>query len=363
MIKKLIIIILLILIFALNINADELTVDDYITDEMKDCLPDDILNEDAEKGTVINYKTLISLVVNSFKDVLHDVFGNFFAIFGLVVISSCMNLFATTMKSGSLLKVFSYVSMLCFAVVLYGILNDLWGDMSELFSKINVLMNGITPATTVLYAIGGNVSTAAVTQAGMSVILTVFQDICYYGLRPILQICFGFSIVSCLSVTIDLTPIARFVRTTYTTVLVFVISLMTCIMTMQNMLSQSSDSLALRTVKFASSISVPLVGGALGDATSSLAVGLSSVKVTFGVLAVFSIFTMVLPVIISLWFNKIAFSLGGAVASLFGVSKEGMLISSASELINFAIAMVVSVSVMFIINIAVFAKSVSALGG
>jgi len=56
-------------------------------------------------------------------------------------------------------------------------------------------------------------------------------------------------------------------------------------------------------------------------------------------------------------------SLGGVICSVFGISREGELISSAAELINFALAITFSLSLMFIINLCIFAGAATALGG
>ncbi|MBE6686951.1 MAG: hypothetical protein E7591_06930 [Ruminococcaceae bacterium] len=362
MIKRIIIITTVLLLFSLPCYCYEPNIGEYIPEEMEDKLPGGIIDS-VENENTLDYKYIFESIGKFFKSSVKGVLKNFFTILSLAIVSACFNMLCNTLESESIKKTFSYISSVCFAVILYSILDSLWSEMSLLFEDINSLMNAITPSITLIYALGGNVTSAAVNEAGTSILLTVFQDICYYGLRPILQICFGFSIVSCMSGSLNLAPIARFVRTAYTTLLVFVISIMGCVMSLQSMLGQASDSLGMRTVKFASSAAIPIVGGALSEAASSVAKGIGMIKSGFGILAIIAIGLMVLPIIIDLWMNKMAFSLGSAICGVFGIERESTLISSAGELINFALAISTAVSILFILNIALFTRAAVAIGG
>ena len=334
-------------------------VGEYITPEMEEYLPSDIIDED----NVINYDSLSDRLFSGMADMVKAVVSRLFTILGVVILTAVFSVYANTVCGEGLRKCFSFLSSAVVVIILFGILSDIWEEMSRLLEQINGFMTGLTPVTTVLYSLGGNVTTAAVNDSAMSLILTVFEKLCYHGIKPMLQICFGFSIASALSGNVNLKPISGLVRKTYTTVLVFSMSMMTCILSLQNLLTRSSDSLAMRTVKFASASSVPLVGGCLGEATETVAAGVISIRSTFGVLAILAIGIMVLPGILSLWLNKMAFSIGATLSSVFGLGKESELINDACELVNFAIAITVSCSVMFIICVAVFANASAAIGG
>ncbi|MBR5514622.1 MAG: hypothetical protein IKU52_00290 [Clostridia bacterium] len=363
MIKKLVLFLAVAFLLSFPSYCYEGDVSEYIPKEMQDKLPEDILENSKEAGSIINYEKIIDALLGFFKNSLKSVLKNFFTILSLVIISACFNMLCNSLQSEGIKRCFSYITSICFAVVLYKILDSLWTDMSVLFQDVNSFMNAVTPSITMIYVLCGNISSAAVNEAGTSIMLTVFQDICYYGIRPILQVCFGFSVVSCMSGSLNLAPISRFVRSTYTTILIFVISIMSFVMSLQTMLGQSGDSLGIHTVKFASSVAIPIVGGALSEATTSIARGVGMVKTSFGILAVIALAMMVLPTLINLWMNKLAFNLGCAVCSVFGIEKESELVSSAGELINFALAITCAVSVMFILNIALFSRASVALGG
>lgn len=358
MTRSIIFIITLLVLLPLPVQAYD-DVEEYITPEMREYLGDDILTED----NIIDYSVAIESIRADIGSYISKAAERFLSILGILIMAAVFSVYSASICSDAMKKCFSFLTTAVLAVILFGVLYEIWQEMSELLGEINIFVTALTPVTTILYSLGGNITTATVNNSAMSLILTVFENICYHGIMPMLQICFGFSIVSVLSPGLSIRSISGFVRKTYTTVLIFAISMMTTILSLQNMLSSSNDSLAMRTIKFASSSSVPIVGGCLGEATETVAAGIGAVRTTFGILAIIAIAVMVLPGIISLWLNKLAFSLGSAVAGIFGLSKEGELISDACELINFALAITAACSVMFIICIAVFAGAATAVGG
>lgn len=357
MIRRIAVTALMLIIFVMPINAYD-DVSAYITDEMKEVLPDDIISEDD-----IDYNTLWDEFIDSITRILPVILHNMTSILSVIILSAVFNTLGTSVTSNGIQSCLGYLSTGCIAVAVYNILSSVWQEMTALLSRINTFMTALTPVTTLLYSMGGNITTAAVNNTAMSIILTVFETICYYGIKPMLQICFGFSIISAMSGSIDLKPVASFVRKTYTTVLVFVMTSMICILSLQNMLTRPKDSLGIRTIKFAAANSIPIVGGALGEAAATVGVGISAIRGSLGVLAILALLIMILPSVISMWLNKVSFSLMSAICSVFGLSKEQGLIAGAAELMNFALAITISSSMMFVISVSLFATAQSVNGG
>ncbi len=357
MIRKIIVIILISTVFILPLHAyDDLS--DYITDEMESVLPSEVI-----EGEDISYSWLWDRITEAISKVIPAIMQNTTSVLSVVILSAVFNILCSSVTSTGVQKCLQYLSSGCIAMTAYNILSAIWEDMTILLSYINTFMTTLTPVTTLLYSMGGNLTTAAVNNTAMGIILTVFEAICYHGIRPMLQICFGFSIISALSGSIDLRPVATFVRKTYTTVIVFVMTSMICILSLQNMLSRPKDSLGIRTIKFAAANAVPIVGGAVSEAAATVGAGVSAIRGSLGVLAILAIAVMVLPPLLSMWLNKISFSLMSAVCSVFGMTKEEGLISGAAELINFALAITISSTMMFIISISLFATAQTVTGG
>lgn len=357
-IRFLLLIFLCIIFTGLSCNATA-ELEGYITEEMEEYLPEGI--NDETKG--IDYNAFIKRITDVIKDDAPSIAKDILSIISVIILSAVVKLFSDCMQNRGIQRMFSYLSSICVGLTVYSVLEDAWNGLSTLMSQIHSFMITLTPVTTLLYSIGGNITTATVNSAAMSLILTIFENISYYALKPVLCVCFGFSLISAISGRINLSPVSDFVRKIYTTVLVFIISTMTCILSLQHMWTSANDTLALRTVKFAAASSVPLVGGALSEASATLAVGIGAIRKSFGMLAILAIIMMVVPGLIKLVVSKLAFSLVSAMCGIFGLDKERSILRGAYELMNFAIAIVTACSVMFIINVYLLSGSVAAFGG
>ncbi len=356
MIGRIVCIAVVLILFCTPIMAYDAS--EYITDEMEQNLPDGIVVDDR-----ISYSTLLEEISKALGDTLPQVVKDTAVLLAVIILSALFGTLAGSVRTAGVQRCLGYLSTACIAMAVYNTLSSVWTEMSELLSRINTFMTTLTPVTTLLYSMGGNLTTAALNDTAMGIILTVFETVCFHCIKPMLQVCFGFSIISALSSGIDLRALGSFVRRTYTTVLMFVMSTMICILTLQNMLTRPKDSLGIRTVKFAAANSIPIVGSALGEAAATVGVGMSAIRGNFGVLAILALVMMILPPIISMWLNKISFSLMSAVCSVFGLTKEQEIISGGAELMNFALAITLSSAVMFIISIYLFATAQAVVGG
>ncbi|MBR4881690.1 MAG: hypothetical protein IKU19_07130 [Clostridia bacterium] len=357
MIRNILVAFLVLAVFLTPVCAYD-DVEEYITEDMEDVLPEDIILQDT-----INYDTLWDSFCDGIKGVLPGVLQNMTSVLSVVVLSAVFNTLGDSLASRGVRECLGYLSSGCIAMAVYNALSAVWEEMIGLLSRINTFMTTLTPVTTLLYSMGGNITTAAVSNAAMGIILTVFETLCYHGIRPMLVICFGFSIISALSGSIDLKPISTFVRKTYTTVLVFTMTSMICILSLQNMLTRPKDSLGIRTIKFAAANSIPIVGGALGEAAATVGVGISAIRGSLGVLAILALLIIILPSVLSMWMNKIFFSFMSALCSVLGLSKEQGVIAGAAELMSFALAITLSSGMMFIISISLFATAGAVTGG
>jgi hypothetical protein len=101
---------------------------------------------------------------------------------------------------------------------------------------------------------------------------------------------------------------------------------------------------------------VPLVGASINDSLRTITSSIGIIKSSTGVLGIFIIFLMVLPIIIYLILNKISFGLLASIAKSLLNDKESGILDEANSLCTYFLTLVCSSSVLFIIAITVFIK-------
>lgn len=129
-----------------------------------------------------------------------------------------------------------------------------------------------------------------------------------------------------------------------------VMTIFVSLLTIQNLIGVAADNAGTKAVKFAVSNFIPVVGGALSDAYTTVQ---SCVKVlksgvgAFGILAAGVIF---LPVLLELILWLAAVNLSAVVGDLFELKEISVLLRSVGKVISAMIAIVVCCMVILIIS-------------
>lgn len=362
--KKLIPIIIvfniIITVFSLPAFAKEVgTVDEYLDKEVLDALPNEI-KDVLETNEAYNGPTVqgsLNYIVSLLNTLFDPVLNNFFMIIGVVILCSCFYMLAGIGRDSASVRIYRFLASICLAVMIFGILKDIWLDLDDLLMKLNTLMNSITAATTSVYALSGSVTAAVVNESQMMMVLTLIEDLIYYSTYPVLQICFGMSFISCIGESVDLSSLASLIRKTFTTVLIILMSIVTTVLSFQNTLAQSNDSFMIRTAKIASGSFIPLVGNALSEATRTIAAGIDSLKSTLGIISIIALISTVLPLFISIWLNRFSFSIASAFCEALGLDREAGFLKGSAEILDFSIAIIAAIAMIFVIDLIIFVKS------
>ncbi len=355
-----IIIMIVLLITAMPVMSydPEAAMDDIrnlIPGDIQDYLPEHLFDTENDASSS-DPNLLLRAGVIMLKAAFKPALTVFASIMGFVIIMSVFSALKQNIMKGSLSSTFELVSAVCMALCLYTIMNRLWDDSFTALEQLSLFMNGMLPVMTSLYAAGGNIATATVSNAGMMALLTLFQNIARYALYPALRVCFGLSIVSCVG-GINLGGITALVRNTFTITLSFMMAMLSVVLAYQTKLSLSADNVAVRTVKFAAGSFIPVVGGAVSEAVRVVMGSLSYIKSAVGFIAVLVIALIVLPVILRLFLYKITLGLSSGIAKILGCDREGAFLTEMSGLLNLTLAILSSSSVLFILNVTLFIKS------
>jgi len=228
--------------------------------------------------------------------------------------------------------------------------------------RMDVVISAMLPIMTLIYTLGGNVATAVVNSSGTAITLSVINTLCQHGLFPVLKTLFGLSLTSSVGGFQGINEISKTVRTIFTVILSGMVTVFSIFMLFKTNLAIASDGVAARTVKFAGSF-VPVIGSALGDSVRGLISSLSLIKSSCGLVGIVIVLCATLPILICIITNKICFDLAGGVANMLGCEAEGKIMKEFSSILNFALAITVTISVLFVFELTIFINTSLVLGG
>ena len=337
-----------------------------IPDEVADRLPDEMYSGDAESiGEALTELTsseyIFSLISELFGSGIGDALGVAARLCGILLISAVFASFKKSLNSEALSKAVGFCSSCAVFAAVIDMQYEQLSMVEGFFERLNSLFLGMIPVTGAIYAMGGNISTAAAGNTAMYTFLAVSERICASTIIPISCVCTALALCRGVAHEINLQGISSGIKKCYVFVLGMIMTILTALLAAQTTLTAAADSTAARAAKMVTSSMIPHVGGSVSDTLRTVASSVQYMKGIVGVSGIIFIVILLLPTLISLILTRFAFSFSGCVADLLGCEGESKLIGELGQVYGCMIAAVAMSSVMFILALNIFIKTTVAL--
>lgn len=360
--RALLVIAALILLLPLRAGAEGVS-DMYgaLPDGVRDSLPDRLENDISENGesavASLGAEYIASLAASALKAAFAYSVKPLAAVIGVLLLSALLNSAGATAAGGEAVALSSAVSV---TVTLFGAITPLFKLTSDTLSGIGLIMKGILPVMTGIYAMSGNITAASVNSTWLMLLLTFLETLTESLLMPLLCTCTGFIAVTTLfrfTGAPDMSGVSGELKKALTFLLAAAGTVFTTVMAHQTALAKSADSVALRSLKFASGNMIPVIGGALGEAADGYLAGVSLIRSASGTLAAAAVISYVLPALLKIAVLRAGLSAVAAGAEIMGRGKEAAVVREAGEVLGIAVALICTASVLSVIAVGVFAGS------
>ena len=349
--RALLVIAALILLLPLRAGAEGVS-DMYgaLPDGVRDSLPDRLENDISENGesavASLGAEYIASLAASALKAAFAYSVKPLAAVIGVLLLSALLNSAGAAAAGGEAVALSSAVSV---TVTLFGAITPLFKLTSDTLSGIGLIMKGILPVMTGIYAMSGNITAASVNSTWLMLLLTFLETLTESLLMPLLCTCTGFIAVTTLSRFTgapDMSGVSGELKKALTFLLAAAGTVFTTVMAHQTALAKSADSVALRSLKFASGTMIPVIGGALGEAADGYLAGVSLIRSASGTLAAAAVISYVLPALLKIAVLRAGLSAVAAGAEIMGRGKEAAVVREAGEVLGIAVALICTASVL-----------------
>lgn len=360
--RALLVIAALILLLPLRAGAEGVS-DMYgaLPDGVRDSLPDRLENDISENGesavASLGAEYIASLAASALKAAFAYSVKPLAAVIGVLLLSALLNSAGAAAAGGEAVALSSAVSV---TVTIFGAITPLFKLTSDTLSGIGLIMKGILPVMTGIYAMSGNITAASVNSTWLMLLLTFLETLTESLLMPLLCTCTGFIAVTTLSRFTgapDMSGVSGELKKALTFLLAAAGTVFTTVMAHQTALAKSADSVALRSLKFASGNMIPVIGGALGEAADGYLAGVSLIRSASGTLAAAAVISYVLPALLKIAVLRAGLSAVAAGAEIMWRGKEAAVVREAGEVLGIAVALICTASVLSVIAVGVFAGS------
>ena len=251
--KKIGIFIFIILLFTQGVCAAD--INSQLTDEVKDELSDfnnslppsvqnfigtDVLNGnfDALLGDKISEKSFLELISNYLLFGIDSVLKSFASILALLIVLALFNSL-TSSGNDTLHNVFSVSSTLSISLTVFGVCAALAQTACEFMQTLCNVSTAFLPLMITIMTLNGNISGAIVTNGSMILFIRIVEEFLLKFLLPIVYMCLAFGCIKALNTSIDISGITKTVKTVFTSVTVFVMSIFMFVLSYKSLLSQT----------------------------------------------------------------------------------------------------------------------------
>lgn len=338
---------------------------DSLPDEVLDRLPPSTFGDGAEKLADAAEKlsspiSLLSFLLDGFGSNLRSLMPLLATLIGIVMIAAAAYAFASSLSPG-VGRVVECCARLCSFGAISGLAVSSLARLEEYFSRLFAAVGSFLPLSAVLYAMGGNLTSAASGTAAVSVTLAVCQFICTKTVIPVFCICLSLSLLSVFEGSGGFAGgrIVGEIKKWYTSSLAAVAVILTCSIASQSIIASRADNLAMRGAKFALSSFVPVSGGTLASTLGTLSSSIDLLRGSVGVIGISVILLMLIPVIIELALIRMILGLASFVAGMLSCTGEMRLFDDISSLYGFLEGVAALSAAIFIIAAAIFAATVT----
>jgi len=343
---------------------------DALPEALRDSLPEDIFSKDAEEAaraweSLASPEGLFRLLIAQLSAHWQDYVRLLFLLCGILLLRGVLGCVASSLRTPTLS---AGAQLLCrvglFGAIVTQAMQGLAGVV-EFYRQLNGLTAAFLPLMGAMYALGGNVSTAVVNHGTLVLSLSLVEWLGGKTIVPLFSICLAFSLLGAFgpSVAGRMQVATGKMKKWYTTALSLTMLLLSAALGAQTTLSARADTLGFRTVRFAVSSSLPVVGGGVAEMLKTAAAGVSWLRGVVGVGGIVLLLWLLLPQIISLLLTRTVYALAGDIAGWLGCDGEAKLLGEIASLFGYLVAVVSLSVVTFLCALLLLLKCGSAYGG
>ncbi len=193
----------------------------------------------------------------------------------------------------------------------------------------------------VSYSVSAAVSNIVISQFGTQLLKTVTGVMC------------AMAFLSCFDIYALARRAGEVVKKVTVSILGLAGTVFTGVVSLKDLLADSADSLASRSVRFLVGKSVPVVGGVVSESYNAFIAGIKLIKSSVGVFGIAAAALTVLPVLITLGAWSLSFYAAISVCEAFGCSGISSVFSILRDAFAVSIAIIVFGVLIFTVGVGV----------
>ncbi len=238
-----------------------------------------------------------------------------------------------------------------------GIIIYVFSDITTLFKQtvlnIDVMSNSMIPVLYSLMLTMGKVTSYTVMHPTVIFLTRVLTIIINKGLFPLIMLSFALNITDNITEREKFKSISTLILKLTKWSLIFIISVFTAVLSAQNILSHSFDSVALKGTKFVVANFIPVVGGAISEGAETIGSSLILIKNATGIAGIAGVIVTAFVPVLRIYIVSLLFNILSVVSRTVSNEKIAKVLDSTAGTISMLGASVISVAFLFVVSCAI----------
>lgn len=327
---------------------------DKIYKEFSELLPKELADREDAAGALglSELADWLGVLIADSSDKLLDAV---LMLFGISVLLALAEIFSS--EAGDIGNTVKGAVSICLTVPVLNFSVNLIQSVKDGIISGSEFFSGAVPLMCAVSAIGGGVTTASVAGAGMSASLGFVSAFLAKNLFPVSTMIFCVSLISNFDTGQGTRRVASGIKGFFNFSIGAVSVVLLATLGLQTVITSSKDSMALRSARYAITGLVPVVGGTVSGALSTLISGAGIMMSTMGTLSVVMLFTCMGAPLVGLLLYR--FSIGVAITfcELIGASFGRSFLEALRGALDTLIAVLASSLIIYILQIVIFMKA------
>ena len=280
-----------------------------------------------------------------------------FQLFGILLILILFTAVLQSVGGTGLQKqtgsIYEMVCVLAAALVLGQPLSACFLSVKDTLQQGASFMMTFVPVFAGILAAGGHTGTAVCYQAAVCGLANCIMQFLAGILLPLLSMTFAMSIVDGVNPSVSLGGFIRAVKRVTIWLLGLCMAIFLGVVSMQSFVGGAADSAATKAAKYVVSNFVPVIGGAVSDAYSTVRGSLGILKSATGAIGMIVLCLLFLPVFLHVFLYRLVVTLAAATAELFSVPQLARLLRNTEQVLSITFAVVTCFAIMFLVATAI----------
>lgn len=328
---------------------------EVIPQEAQELLPEDAATSPSGLMEALSLRNIVNVASGGLYQIIRSCLQDFSRLILVVLLVVLAGALSDAFHAEFAAPAIRICAMLGVAVATYSILSDSLTRCEGAIENATTLLEVVIPVLTAAGLAAGRTLSSLLLPVSVSTGITVFASFNSRVFLPLMQIYFALALAASVSGAASLKSLCKVFHKTVVFAMGFATTLMAGLLSLQKIVGASADNIATDAAKFALGSVIPVVGSILTDALGTVLGCIKALRGSVGVVGIFVLLTLMLPVAVRVLLQTQLCRLAGALSELFGESSVTEFLESVAAVWSMLAALTVCQGVYFIAATALMA--------